>query len=473
MRNKKKVDESARYQKLLKSSCCEAPLISVIVPVYNSRPYLEECLDSLRRQSLYNIEIICVDDGSTDNSLKLLLDTAKKDDRIAVITKDNSGPSDTRNCGIDSAKGKYIYFCDSDDYLERDSLEACYAKAENDNLDIVLFSAAAFEDDESCAIQIAAYQKYYYRKHDYSGLYTGIELFAKMQMHKEYLMAPCLYIVKKSHLDKYGHRFISGSLHEDNAFTFEVLISAEKAGFINKEYYHRRLHANSIMTKQTSMANVEGLLMSYVHMIKFLERYRVPEAYNDNVMRQLAITLQSAQSCYNKLEVDDKQMIDAENIIVRILYHNIIIKGRHEAALKEKAIKDYHTLKDYTDKHINKLKEANETLKNKADIKYYTLKEYTDQHISRLKEVITQMKENNKILQEHGNRARDRQQAEKATNSKLLKQNADLQRLLAQEKERNVALEQALLVFQNSFSFKIGRAITYFPRLFCKVFNSK
>ena len=480
MHNEKKVGTSIQYPKLLKSSCCDKPLVSVVVPVYNVRPYLEECLDSLRSQSLRNIEIICVDDGSTDASLSYLLAIAEADERITVLTKKNSGLSDTRNCGIDIAKGKYIYFCDSDDYLEQEALEACYLKAEKENLDMVLFSVEVFGNGEGCTAQTAFYQKYYARKHAYDGVYSGIELFAELQMHQEYLMSACLYIMKKELLAKHGHRFISGILHEDNAFTFEVLLSAEKAGFINKKYYHRRLHADSIMTKRTSIANVAGLLTSYVHMVQFLEKYSYPKIYQANIMQQLAITLQAAQATYNKLDEEDKSELVTDSMAVRVLYHNILSKGKKETLLKDKAIHDYHILKDYTDKHIQKLKETIEALKennriskSRSDERYNTLKNYTDQHINKLKEVIAQMKDNNKLLQKHGNRAREALQVEKAANNKLRTQNADLQKLLLQEEERGSALEKHLLELQKSTSLKIGRALTYVPRMFCKVFNSK
>ena len=91
------------------------PVVSVIIPVYNVEPYLRECLESVIHQTLREIEIICVNDGSTDNSLRVLEEYQGRDDRISVISQDNQGLSAARNCGMRYAGGEYIYFLDSDD----------------------------------------------------------------------------------------------------------------------------------------------------------------------------------------------------------------------------------------------------------------------------------------------------------------------------------------------------------------------
>ena len=97
-------------------------LISIVVPLYNVENYLKECIDSILTQSYHNLEIILVDDGSTDNSGKICDNYAKKDSRIKVIHKENGGASDARNYGIKEAKGKYIQFTDSDDFYDKNSI---------------------------------------------------------------------------------------------------------------------------------------------------------------------------------------------------------------------------------------------------------------------------------------------------------------------------------------------------------------
>lgn len=111
--------------------------ISVIIPVYNVEKYIKECLDSLIRQTFANIEIICVNDGSTDNSLLTLEEYAQKDSRIKVISQENLGVSEARNAGIKIAQGKYLSFIDPDDYVEDNMLHELYNRAEEENADIV------------------------------------------------------------------------------------------------------------------------------------------------------------------------------------------------------------------------------------------------------------------------------------------------------------------------------------------------
>ena len=120
--------------KLIKRN--KQPKVSVILPVYNEEKYLRQCMDSIINQSLKDIEIICVDDGSTDSSLSILREYEKTDKRIEVISVENENAGAARNKGIVVATGKYLYFPDSDDYCELTLLEDAYKEAEDKNADI-------------------------------------------------------------------------------------------------------------------------------------------------------------------------------------------------------------------------------------------------------------------------------------------------------------------------------------------------
>lgn len=114
------------------------PLISVIVPVYNTEPYLRECLDSISNQTLKDIEIICVDDGSSDNSIKILKEYEEKDNRFTILTQNHLKAGVARNNGIKIAKGEYLCFLDSDDFFDLNMLEEMYNQGKKDNSDIVV-----------------------------------------------------------------------------------------------------------------------------------------------------------------------------------------------------------------------------------------------------------------------------------------------------------------------------------------------
>ncbi|MDP4119783.1 MAG: glycosyltransferase family 2 protein [Bacillota bacterium] len=124
------------------------PLISVVITVYNKEPFLKKCLDSVINQTLTDIEIICVDDGSTDNSLEILHQFSSKDKRINVISQENSGQSAARNKGLFEANGEYVIFIDADDYAELNMLENMYNAAKEFGADTVICGFNQFNDKE-------------------------------------------------------------------------------------------------------------------------------------------------------------------------------------------------------------------------------------------------------------------------------------------------------------------------------------
>ena len=111
--------------------------ISIIIPVYNTEKYIQKCIDSLYQQNL-NIEIIFIDDGSTDNSKEIINNYSKKDDRIKVLSQNNQGPAVARNLGLEVAQGNYIAFLDSDDWIENNSLEMLYNVAIEFDVDMIM-----------------------------------------------------------------------------------------------------------------------------------------------------------------------------------------------------------------------------------------------------------------------------------------------------------------------------------------------
>ena len=124
------------------------PHLSVIIPVYNAEKYLQQCMDSLVQQTLRDIEIICVDDGSTDNSFAILQEYAQRDSRIIVLQQKNSGAGIARNTGIRIAKGEYLAIVDSDDFFELDMLEKAYKKCEQDNADFCVFRSDQYDQQQ-------------------------------------------------------------------------------------------------------------------------------------------------------------------------------------------------------------------------------------------------------------------------------------------------------------------------------------
>lgn len=261
------------------SYCTLEPDVSVIIPIYKVEDYLSVCLNSVVNQTLTNIEIICVDDGSPDHSAEIVEQYAKENDNISLIRKENGGLSSARNAGLEVAKGRYVYFLDSDDYLERDAMEKLCQKADAEQLDILYFNTEIFFESGRVKEQNQNYVNYYTRKHDYSGVCTGQSMFAKMRTNREFFPSVCLQLFRRSLISENGVRFYNGILHEDNLFSFQCLILAKRTDYIEDAFYHRRMHGDSIMTMSKSIRNVEGYAVSYAEMLNMLHGCEIePEA---------------------------------------------------------------------------------------------------------------------------------------------------------------------------------------------------
>lgn len=220
--------------------------VSIIVPVYNVEKYLSECLDSLINQTLKEIEIICVNDCSTDNSAKILEAYSKRDSRIKSIhlTK-NGGLSNARNTALQHIKGEYVFFIDSDDFIELDALEKLLNIAVSHDIDQILFQINVKMEGDFSHIS-----KYY---HDYPEelthrIYSGTYLFSRLdELKLFYALVGCKFT--KSELIKSNNiTFINGYIHEDNHFSVKTILHAKRVIATNDKYYIRRLRDNSIMT---------------------------------------------------------------------------------------------------------------------------------------------------------------------------------------------------------------------------------
>lgn len=230
------------------------PLISVIIPVYNVEDYLRECVDSVINQTYKNLEIILVDDGSTDSSGKICDDYAEKDERIAVIHQKNGGLSAARNAGLDKSSGEYIYFLDSDDYVADNTFETLLSIAEKDNSDIVFFDAVSFADTPDFTVK-----QNYVRKNKYK-TDKGYDVFSAMCNNKEFHSAVYLMLFKSDFIVNNKLNFTPGLLHEDMIFTYQALCFAKVVSQCDKPLYYRRYRKNSIMTSSKTQKHFESCI---------------------------------------------------------------------------------------------------------------------------------------------------------------------------------------------------------------------
>lgn len=284
------------------------PKVSVIVPMYNVEDYLRECLDSVVKQTLKDIEIICVNDGSPDHSADIAAEYAAKYDFVKLVQKENGGLSSARNTGLDVAQGRYVYFLDSDDFIEPEMLEELCNKADAEELDIVYFNTYLLFENQRIRELNQNYVDYYTRKGKYEGVCSGQTMFAKMREKREFFPSVCLQMFRRSMIEDNGLRFYGGIIHEDNLFSFQCMILAQRAGYLDKSYYHRRMHGDSIMTVGKSMRNVEGYLVCYAEMLSFLHGRKI----EDNAVAMISDYLyysiyRNACSIYRSLNIRNEE----------------------------------------------------------------------------------------------------------------------------------------------------------------------
>ena len=215
--------------------------ISVIIPIFNSEKYLRDCLDSVIGQTFTDIEIICINDGSTDASSTILEEYGKSDERIRIFNQENGGSSSARNAGLDNANGKYIYFADSDDYLEADTLEKCYNLSEEKNLDLLIFKLVAFNNETG------------ERNYTYSDmpflLDLGDRVFGFEDIRDDLLKIDVTLYTKLFRSELLENvRFEEGLIFEDNLFYIEYIFRAKRIYFCDECLYNRRVHEHSLIS---------------------------------------------------------------------------------------------------------------------------------------------------------------------------------------------------------------------------------
>ena len=319
--------------------------VSAIIPIYNVADYLAECLECMVNQTLKNMEIICINDGSSDQSLEIIKKFAEADDRFTVINQENQGVSASRNHGIMEAKGEYLYFMDGDDKLALHSMEDLYNVSKKDDLDIMYFNAVCFGNE----IEVKKNQWYFQRKNEYPSITTGSQMFLLHENNKELKVSPCLQFVRKDHILSNHILFHEGVLHEDNAFSILSMLSAKKVGYVNQAYFYRRYRENSIMTMPKNFNHLYGCYMAAKDIA---DRKDIISKLSEE--EQLAVHV-----VINRLLTDARNRYATMNDTERMKYQNLSLEERldfemlvvYPGKIKQDLIKAktkfYHKLKIY------------------------------------------------------------------------------------------------------------------------------
>ncbi len=247
-------------------------LVSVLIPVCNTEKYVRECVESVRGQTLREIEILCLDDGSIDGSAAILDELAEKDERIRVIHKENSGYGSTMNLGIRMARGKYVGIVESDDYIEPDMMRTLYRIAETEKCDFVKSNFSFFWKGKPERIFEEAYlisQKELYQK--------GLSRTEMKLLFRGYV-ANCTGIYRRTFLteNQIYHNETPGASYQDLGFFFQVIMKAQKGYLSDQSYYRYRQdnQASSVNSREKVYCIYDEYQFIYQKMTENMELFR-------------------------------------------------------------------------------------------------------------------------------------------------------------------------------------------------------
>lgn len=211
-----------------------------------------------------------------------------------------------------------------------------YTKSEEQNLDLVLFNAETFADTSSQGKNVEKTRNYYIRNCNYNKIYRGIDIFNLMQNNRDYISSACLLFARNNLYINNNIHFINKVLHEDEAFTFQTILLAEKVGYINKQYYKRRYRNCSIMTSKKTFENVYGYFKNILFMINFLSINNT--FYCKNTINYIINLKNSALNLYSKIDLIEKNNYLVLESQEKILFYINIVHDSNMIDIKNKEI---------------------------------------------------------------------------------------------------------------------------------------
>jgi len=359
----------------------DSPYISVIIPVYNVEKYLENCLESVINQTLSEIEIICINDGSTDNSLQILKDFAQNDKRIKIINKGNSGQGAARNIGMQYATGQYISFIDSDDWIELNMYEKLYENAKNLNSDIVMCPIRLF--DES-TIEFN-YDDPYYNLGYFNESYEN-RVFNHIETKHFFFnisVTPVNKLYKSNFLYEINAKFPENLIFEDNPFFYYIYLNARKVSLVRDFLYTYRVNRfNSTISKSNKkfmdiveIHRLNRKIFIKTHNFDTYKDYLISYIIESIFQRYNQIDNEFKEKFYDLIKEDFRNMnLDSDelnklNPNTANKYKNVI---KSDYYLEFELIGKIRLLKST---YNNKLKDQIEFYEKKLDLKKHTYQE--------------------------------------------------------------------------------------------------
>ena len=240
--------------------------VSVILPIYNVAPYLDETFTALINQSLREIEIIAVNDGSVDDSENIIKKFALQDSRITYFSQENQGQSSARNLALKHAKGEYVYFMDSDDVIDTNALQLCYDYAEKTKADFIFFDGDTIQEKGANGISWNYSRSYMFEE---DTRYEGEALLNQMLDTSKHNCVVWLLFIRHDFLKRISLQFFPGIIHEDELYTTQLTLQSKNIYCLKQTLVWHRIRQASTMGKHYSKRNINCYLTVIDELLKW------------------------------------------------------------------------------------------------------------------------------------------------------------------------------------------------------------
>ena len=321
---------------VLVESATVSPDVSVIIPAFNCEAYIEAAVSSVMHQSHRNLEIICVDDGSTDSTLELLLSVAQSDERICILHHVNEGPAAAKNHALARARGAYVMFLDADDTLQTDAVEHLLQVAHTYDADALLYDGTATYETPQLRERYPLYQDCYTYDLPTEPPVDGLTYFCRAMSAHKYHANACMTFIKRALLDKHQIRFIEGIYHESQPFTFEVLARAQRVSHVPEQLYLKTVHERSLTTGGKSILHLYGLLASVARIQALCPALPYGDETNAQVASLLHELFSQVDSTYRAIK-NHKDILDKLTDVERCQLDLILAPFENERINKQLA----------------------------------------------------------------------------------------------------------------------------------------
>ena len=348
------------------------PKVSVIVPIHNASEFLNESISSVLKQSLKEIELLCVDMGSEDDSLDIINDFYQRDSRVRIFSQENADLGAARNKALDEACGDYIYFFGSGDYIARNTLKIFYNNAVENDSELVVSKMARIEGEELDYSNPGFDLENEFDDVDFDNFTFRYKDVKSHVLNSSFI--PCNRLYKKEFLDSYDDlKFQTDAAFEDIAFHVKSMLRASRISFVAKFYYRYRLNPNPNDSPSKYLDifevcdNVETILRNENHFDEFTEElklFKITQINNYIISADSEEYFQRAKDEYSKINLGENHLVE-EGLLKR--YENVLRSDslmEYKPMEYELRINEYIDKRDILKKETKKLQKANADLKN-------------------------------------------------------------------------------------------------------------